>query len=170
MTGERSKENFIRERFSYCPDTGVLTWTSGRLVGKTAGYFHAGYYYVTVCGSGGRAVAVHRVAWFLTYGKWPENQIDHVNGDQLDNRICNLRDIPHRGNQQNVTKRRDNTSGFVGVTHHGNKWKAQINHRGEKHYLGLYDTPEDAAASYELAKWSLHEYQPTERGFAHVST
>ena len=36
------------------------------------------------------------------YGKWPENEIDHINGIKDDNRINNLRDVTNRQNALNV--------------------------------------------------------------------
>lgn len=49
----------------------------------------------------------HRLAWLYVYGKWPDNQIDHINGHKYDNRIENLRDIPQKLNLQNNRKFRD---------------------------------------------------------------
>lgn len=159
-------ETSITERLRYDSETGVLWWKAGNFAGRPAGATQTGgYLQVSV---DGRRMLAHRIAWFLFYGTWPSETIDHINGNTSDNRIANLRDLPRRGNQQNVTKRKDNTSGFLGVSAFRGKWKAQINHRGRKVYLGIYDDPEDAAASYELAKFALHEYQPTERGKCHV--
>ena len=63
----------------------------------------------------GRQFYAHRVAWFLNYGKWPSNQIDHINGNRLDNKIINLRDVEQCINSKNINKLSTNTSGFTGV-------------------------------------------------------
>lgn len=161
-------EALIRATLLYDPETGRIT----RLRGHYSGYVpgsrqRSGYVKVKV---GDARYFAHRVAWLLHYGEWPSEQIDHINGVRSDNRIANLRDVPQRGNQQNVTRRKDNGSGYLGVSFHraSGKWQAQIKHCGRKHYLGLYSSPSDAAQSYELAKLALHEFQPTERGVCHA--
>ena len=40
----------------------------------------------------------HRLAWLMAYGVWPSGDIDHINGDRQDNRLCNLRDVSHSRN------------------------------------------------------------------------
>jgi hypothetical protein len=75
-------------------------------------------------------------------------QVDHKNGDGLDNRRCNLRIVSHRENQQNrIGLDRQNTTGYRGVTFvkRNGKYMAQFSHRN----LGYYDTAEEAA---EIAK------------------
>jgi hypothetical protein len=46
----------------------------------------------------------HRLVWFVTYGKFPDGDIDHLNGDRSDNRIENLRDVSRSVNNQNRAK------------------------------------------------------------------
>lgn len=52
-----------------------------------------------------KSLKAHRVAYALHYGKWPENELDHINRDPLDNRICNLRDADRILNNLNRAKR-----------------------------------------------------------------
>jgi hypothetical protein len=72
-------------------------------------------------------------------------EIDHVNGDTLDNRRMNLRVCSHAENMRNRRLNRNNKSGFKGVVCHGNKWRAEIKHNGRKMHLGIFDKKEDAA-------------------------
>lgn len=135
---------------NYNPDTGVFTWlaSTGRVkAGDTAGTTRGNYCYIRVNGS---IRLAHRAAFAWVHGNWPEHQIDHINGDKRDNRICNLREATNKQNAANSPMRKDNTSGFKGVRPartHG-KWWAHIYVDGRCRYLGTYDTPEEAHAVY----------------------
>jgi hypothetical protein len=78
-------------------------------------------------------------------------QVDHINGNGLDNRRCNLRPTTHALNQAN--KRRVwSASKYKGVTRRGgNRWRAYITVAGQFMSLGSFDTPEDAAQAYDMA-------------------
>ena len=84
-------------------------------------------------------------------------QIDHINGDKLDNRRCNLRAVTMHQNQMNRTQSCANTSGYRGVSRHKNlkknPWVAKISLWGQKKtlHLGYFATPEEASAVYEAA-------------------
>ena len=41
----------------------------------------------------GKQYKAHRVAWLLYYGAWPKDIIDHIDGDKLNNKKSNLRDV-----------------------------------------------------------------------------
>ena len=91
----------------------------------------------------------HRLAWFITYGKWPDLQIDHIDGDRTNNRIDNLRDVDCKTNVWNRNKVRiDSTSGLIGAMPNGNKWIARICRHGVAKYLGNYDTATQAHEVY----------------------
>lgn len=85
-------------------------------------------------------------------------QVDHINGDGLDNRRCNLRAASSAQNMRNRGNRRDNTSGFKGVCWHKQsaKWIAQIGHGGTQKRLGNYASPELAHAAYCEAAAKLY--------------
>lgn len=80
----------IRSRFSYDPASGVVT---SRLTGVAIGWIDACGYRTASGHFGGRRynVRIHRLAWALHYGSWPEGEIDHINCIPSDNRIENLR-------------------------------------------------------------------------------
>lgn len=85
-------------------------------------------------------------------------QVDHINGDPLDNRRSNLRLATHAENQRNKGRYSNNTSGYKGVSwaKKENKWQAQISFNGKVKYLGYFATAEDAYESYCKAAKELH--------------
>ena len=75
--------------------------------------------------------------------------VDHLNGDRLDNRRENLRlATPSQNGLNRARPGRANRSGFIGVRKHSaGRWSAQVQVERKQHYLGLFDTPEEAAAA-----------------------
>jgi hypothetical protein len=107
----------LKELLSYDSNTGVFTWikkTSNRApVGNVAGYLnHDGYVYIKI---NNKIYSAHRLAWLFTNKAYPENMIDHINGNRSDNRICNLREATRVENAYNQKKQKNNTSGVKGV-------------------------------------------------------
>lgn len=103
----------------------------------------------------------HRVVWAIHHGKWPDNQIDHINGDRGDNRPANLRDVSNAENHRNVRQRQNNSTGITGVYWHRQifKWVANIAVDGKTRYLGVFASKNEAAEAYETAKVA-HGYHP----------
>lgn len=117
--------------------------------------------------------SAHSLAWLITYGYWvkyPDFEIDHINGIRSDNRIENLRIVTKSQNQRNSGKRITNTSGV-----HGVNWKPKYNKipgdgrwvariwNGPKHvYLGSFKTLHEASIARKAAERALG-YTGTER-------
>lgn len=150
-------EDELKQMLRYVPETGLLFWTSEAhksVRGKQAGTVNRGYIVVMYKAKFYKA---HRIAWLLTYGKWPEDSIDHINGNKADNRLTNLRDVDDTRNQQNrYNARVDSQSGLIGASPYRNRWKSQIRINGTVKYLGVYNTPELAHAAYMQAKQQHH--------------
>lgn len=80
-------------------------------------------------------------------------EIDHRDGDGLNNQKYNLRLCTHAGNMMNAQRRKDNTSGYKGVgwSKHAHKWMARIRINDQYKNLGYFSTPEEAACAYNKA-------------------
>lgn len=96
----------------------------------------------------------HRVIWAIHTGKWPSGEVDHINGNRTDNRICNLRVVTSRDNSKNLSLRCDNTSGAHGVGWHPTtqKWRARIKAGGKSISLGLFAKKDDAIKARKAAE------------------
>ena len=95
----------------------------------------------------GRTYKSHRLAFLYMRGRWPKDQVDHVNGVRDDNRWTNLRECSqdeNNSNKLNVPRRR------------GNKFIARIQVRGVNLWLGTFDTVEAAQQTIVSAKLIYH--------------
>lgn len=91
-------------------------------------------------------------------------EVDHINGDKLDNRRENLRVVTSRQNQCNTGKYRNNTSGYKGVhwQKRSKRWETKIKIYGYTKYLGTFLTKEEAYKVYCEANKKYHgEYGRT---------
>lgn len=139
----------LKEYLRYCPDTGKFFWIkrinsqSRAVIGGEAGWKKGGYKCISL---DKKKYYCHRLAWFYIYNKWPEYEIDHINGDKSDNRIANLRDVPHSTNLQNRNSpNSNNVLGVLGVRACGNAYEARIKDR----VIGYFNSPEEAAREYK---------------------
>lgn len=148
----------IKSMFTYDTETGQIFWSdfqTSAFRGKPAGTIDAhGYIVLTLKRKKFKA---HRIAWLLVYGKWPNGEIDHIDGNKLNNKIENLREASSQLNKWNHVKAQENSgTGFRGVCKHRDKFMADIKVNGKKVYLGLFDTPEMAHQAYIEAKKIYH--------------
>lgn len=129
----------IQNAFNYCPSTGILTWKSGRRAGTPD---DRGYWRVMLKR---KIFRLHRIAWLLTYGQWPSERLDHIDGNPSNNKIDNLRLATHQQNMHNRKVGTNNKSGVPGVhlSRYGT-WKAWIQFKGKTIHLGSYAEKEDA--------------------------
>lgn len=152
----------LHEILDYDPNTGEFRWKINNKGPAKKGTI-AGC--KTICGKryiiriDGKLYYAHRLAWLHTYGKWPSLYLDHKNGNGLDNRILNLRDVTHQQNMQNLKKRKTSELAFTGVSwrKHAKKWMARINYNNKMIFLGYYDDIWDAICARKSAELV---YQP----------
>lgn len=144
----------------YNPATGEFRW---RDTGKLAGSKNnRGYWKIGILGK--RGVLAHRLAWVLYYGYWPEGNLDHIDGDRLNNKIDNLRIATPSQNGMNSKTPSNNTSGQKGVMWEKDrkKWAVQIRTNGKLKRFGRFKNFEDAVAAYQVAVEQMHgDYRRT---------
>lgn len=106
--------------------------------------------------SGGKrkTVRMHRVISCAS----SDLEVDHINGNGLDNRRANLRSATHQQNLQNQRISSINKVGFKGVSWHkrASKWRARITVGGRESNLGLFASAKDAHAAYVDASIRMH--------------
>lgn len=153
----------LHRNLAYDSVTGSLTWRRSRgrrcIAGTEAGCIRPHrrtlYKTIRICGE---LLYAHRIAWALYYGVWPDDEIDHEDGNGLNNAIDNLRDATTAINSRNCRMYNNNKSGATGVSWviSRKKWIAQI----AKVHLGYFATIEEASTAYETAK-ALHGFHST---------
>lgn len=108
----------------------------------------------------GNDYKLHRFIWEYVTGGKPDS-IDHINGDKLDNRICNLRNVTFSEQMRNMPLRFNNKSGKSGVSWDKplGKWKVGISVNNKNIYLGYYHNLQEAIAVREKAeiKYGYHK-------------
>jgi hypothetical protein len=154
----------VCELFSYNAETGTITRKKtiapnakkGDVAGCIRKLPNRGINYITIRVDNFYYQA-HRLAWLLHYGVLPEHNIDHIDGNGLNNAISNLRDVPQLLNAKNQKRSSTNTSGVTGVSRHlqTGKWRAYINDNGQQIALGLFSSKDDAVAARKIASKSL---------------
>lgn len=156
--------SYLKSVLDYDEETGDFTWKpriesdfstkcqfvswSNRFAGKKAGTIvtkkRKSYLKINL---GGKNYYAHRIAYAILNDCWPENEIDHINGNSLDNSKTNLRRVTRKENCRNVSLIPNSTSGYCGVNWHepSGKWRARVKIDGKENYIGLFDDPQEAA-------------------------
>lgn len=163
MTQER-----VMELFDYCELSGIMTNRVQRgakaLKGEEAGFIWSDpsrdnhkYKCVKV---NSKEYKVHRLIWLYVYGEMPNGQIDHIDGNSLNNKIENLRVVDNVTNSKNRAIQSNNTSGYHGINQlpSGN-WRVRISFDKQRITVGTFSSFEEAKAARLEAekKYNYHE-------------
>jgi hypothetical protein len=156
----------VRQLLDYNPETGKFTWRHprhGARTGKAAGTrTRHGYNQLCIDGKSYRA---SRVAWLWMTGEWPPHLIDHINRDRADDRWSNLRSATTTENNRNQGLRQNNRTGYRGVCFTEGRYRAMLQYKRNGRcggiFLGLFDTPQEAAAAYNAKAREVYgEFAP----------
>jgi hypothetical protein len=162
----RPDVDVIKSLLGYNKSTGTLIWLVSRgpvKSGDIAGTMSPqGYIVVRIDRANFMA---HQIAWVIETGAWPLETIDHIDGDPSNNRFSNLRQATLAENQQNLKIYKNNTNGFPGIyfSKKDKLWKARVQVRGKRMFIGCFKNPEDAYAAYLSGKAKHHEFNPVPR-------
>lgn len=145
----------VSSLLSYDNQSGNITWLVSRgkaVCGAIAGvkWTTQGKWYRVVT-IDGRQYFAHRLAWLLHTGQWPRHNIDHIDGNGLNNKIENLRDVPQCENNKNKRKSARNQKVW-GVRYQYHRWHAQIKVGGRVKYIGSFATENEAIAARRRAE------------------
>ena len=124
-------------------------------IGYAVGYKNQDGYMVAKIGC--RRYMLHRVAWLIEYGAWPEGEIDHINGNRADNRIENLRVVSRSQNMMNSRAKSTNKLGIKGVRQMPNgMFQARITRDRKCHHLGTFSSFQEATRAWQAAADQIH--------------
>lgn len=169
-TKKMPSKEFLLERFSYDQETGIVRWKDRppshfkgnghaifqkKCIGKDVGYCgDKGYLVIGITDETGyrTTFVLHRIIYKMMTGVDPEF-IDHINGNRMDNRWCNLRSVSISENNMNSRMQNNNTTGHTGVYFCKDKgyYFSAIIFEKNKIHLGTYDDVATAGAAYRGA-------------------
>lgn len=153
-------QEFLREHFFYDPETGQFLHRCPLTkdpIDRSKVKDPRSKYRITIIGK--TAYPTHRLCYLYYHGPFDESfQIDHINCDKHDNRINNLRLATVREQMRNRPIRKDNRTGFKGITFDLSKqrYRARIRVENKRLHIGWFDNPEDAYKAFVEAAAALH--------------
>jgi hypothetical protein len=148
----------LRKVFRYNPETGALYRRNHKGEERPCGtLFNTGHLQVSF---NGLILGVHRIAWALTYSEYPTVEIDHINGNGADNRLCNLRLATSAQNNQNRRLGSRNKTGIKCVFRvkwrNSWRWRVDVGFGGGEHIIRHFICLGQAAKHANRLRAQLH--------------
>lgn len=156
----------LKQLLIYDPVTGVFTNRVTRNSRSVAGHESG-----TVMVDGYRLIMVnhrrhlaHRLAWLYVHGQFPDQELDHKDGNRDNNSITNLRPATRKQNMENQKLSERNKSGCRGVSWKSSigKWVVQVGHKGKQRHLGYFTNLNEAIMVAKQTRDQLYTYNKTE--------
>jgi hypothetical protein len=157
---------YVRDILDYDQASGIFRWRSrsdvsakwnARYAGAIAGNkdHRPQYRGRTTISINKQQYLAHRLAFLFVVGRWPNPEIDHINGEPGDNRWENLREVGRIQNLQNKRIQSNNKTGLKAVTWKSDKqkWRSVIQVNGRQKHLGYFARKENAALAYNFAAY-----------------
>lgn len=152
-------QDLLHELFEY-RDDGNLYWRENgagrRDISKPAGTMRKnGYIQIRI---NRKIYLAHRLVFLMHHGFLPK-EVDHIDGNEANNAVENLRLATPSQNMRNRGKQSNNKSGFKGVSWDKRKakWRATIGINRKYKHLGYFDCPEQAYGAYCQAAAEIHK-------------
>lgn len=150
----------LKEVLVYDQETGIFTWLKNLAHTPRKGCIAGtkrkdGYLTIKI---DTHHYLSHRLAWLYVYGNLNCKYLDHINGIKNDNRISNLRTANSRNNKHNEGIRKNNTSGYRGVSFSkcAGRWTAKITTENGVKHLGCFANAYEASIAYEKEAKIIH--------------
>ena len=141
-------------------ETGKLCWKvrrGGSAVkdGEVGHMTREGYVKVKLKG---KSYPIHRLMWLLAHGEHPDRFVDHINGDRMDNRLCNLRLVTKAENAKNRRPTKTSVSGLNGVVWRNDsmKWRSFIRYNNALMHLGSFEDFFEAVCARKSAEARIY--------------
>lgn len=160
--------DYLRRRILVDVDSGIVTWIDAtkhhaNINGNEAGSPRGGsrngksYWHIKI---NGIAIKRSHIVFLFATGSWPKQQIDHINGNSLDDRLCNLREVTVTQNAWNHKTRAKKEKTPMGVRKTASgRFQARIACNKEQIAIGVFDTEKEAHNAYLSKRKELfHEY------------
>ncbi len=153
--------DYLKSRILVDTKSGIVTWIDATkyhkdMIGKDAGTSRKGssnnksYWHIKI---NGVAIKRSHIVFIFATGRWPDLQIDHINGNSIDDRIENLREATITQNAWNHKKRAKKSDLPMGVRKlKSGIFQARIACNKKTHVFGPFETAESASDFYKLKR------------------
>jgi len=153
----------LNHLFTFDLENGKVFWKSPpkkhpKMLGKEAGNkrISGGNKYYCRIKINKKAVLRSHIIFYVANGFKAKPCIDHINGDSLDDRPCNLRQATIMENSWNHKTRTKNSKLPMGIRFQSNKFIARIVHNKKYLHLGSFENLDDAVNVYKQKRIELY--------------